>query len=78
MSGNKAADLYGVPRSTLKDRLSGRVSRGTNSGPVPYLSATEEEELSTRLLDTSKIVYGKTRCDVTCLVETYVRQKGVL
>ena len=78
MSGNKAADLHGVPRSTLKDRLSGRVSHGTKSGPVPYLSVTEEEELSTHLLDASKIGYGKTRRDVMCLVETYVRQKGTL
>ena len=33
MSANKAADLHGVPRSTLKDRLSGRVVHGTNPGP---------------------------------------------
>ena len=26
LSANKAADLHGVPRSTLKDRLSGRVT----------------------------------------------------
>ena len=50
MSSNKAADLHDVPRSTLKDRLSGRVSHGTKSGPVPYLSVTEEEELSTHYL----------------------------
>ena len=29
LSGNKAADLHGVPRSTLKDRLTGRVVHGT-------------------------------------------------
>ena len=64
MSGNKAADLNGVPRSTLKDRLSGR---GTKSGPKPYLSVT------THLLDAAKIGYGKTWRDVMCLVETYMR-----
>ena len=30
---NKAALLHGVPPTTLKDRLSGRVFHGTNSGP---------------------------------------------
>ena len=30
LSGNRAADLHGVPRSTLKDRLSGRVQHGVN------------------------------------------------
>ena len=28
-----------VPRSTLKDRISGRVIHGTNPGPRPYLSS---------------------------------------
>ena len=45
---------------------------------MPYLSVTEEAQLSTHLLDAAKIGYGKTRPDVMCLVETYVRQKGVL
>ncbi len=36
------------------------------------LSAMEEEELSTHLLDSSKIGYGKTRRDVMCLVEKYM------
>ena len=35
MSANKAADLHGVPRLMLKDRLSGRVTHGPNSGPKP-------------------------------------------
>ena len=31
---DRAADQYGVPRTTLKDRLSGRVIQGTNPGPM--------------------------------------------
>ena len=38
MSANKAANLFGVPRSMLKDRLSGRVVHGTKPGPKPYLT----------------------------------------
>ena len=34
MSCNHAADTHGVPRSTLKDRISGRVIHGKNPGPV--------------------------------------------
>ena len=44
-SANKAAIMYSVPRSTLKDRLSGRVSHGTKPGPCPYLQPSEEREL---------------------------------
>ena len=39
MSANKAADLFGVPRSTLKYR--GRVVHDTKPGPKPYLTRDE-------------------------------------
>ena len=65
--GNKAADLHGVPRSTLKDRLSGRVQHGTKPGPAPYLSKAEESELSAHLVHVANMGYGKTQRDVKCV-----------
>ena len=41
ISINKAALLHGVPPTTLKDRLSGRVEHGTKPGPVKYLNNEE-------------------------------------
>ena len=38
-----AARLFGVPRSTLRDRAAGNVKRGTNPGPIPYLTNAEEQ-----------------------------------
>ena len=38
MGINRAALEFGVPRSTLKDRVSGRVSHGAKSGRAPYRS----------------------------------------
>jgi len=35
-SGNKGTDLHGVPCSTLKDCLSGKVHCDVKSGTVPY------------------------------------------
>ena len=64
LSANKAADLHGVPRSTLKDRLSGCVAHGVKLGPRPYLTAEEEAELSSHLLQASDMGLGKTRQDV--------------
>lgn len=78
LSANRAADLHGVPRSTLKDRLSGRVIHGTKPGPKPYLTVDEEAELSQHLLQASAMGLGKTRRDVKCLVEVCVRKKGTL
>ena len=51
---------------------------GTKPGPRPYLSTGEETELSSHLLQVAKMGFGQTRCDVKCLVETYVKQKGTL
>ena len=42
---NRSALQYGVPKSTLKDRIAGRVKHGTKPGPVTYLETKEEEEL---------------------------------
>ena len=78
LSANRAADLHGVPRSSLKDRLSGRVKHGTKPGPKPYLTVDEEGELSQHLLQASAMRLGKTRRDVKCLVEVCVRKKGTL
>lgn len=40
---HQAAKEHGVPKSTLKDTLSGRVVHGTNPGPRPYLNKQEDE-----------------------------------
>ena len=45
MGMNRAAIEHGVPRTSLKDRLSGRVIHGTNIGPKPYLTQEEENNL---------------------------------
>ena len=34
---NRSAVMYGVPSTTLKDRISGRVVHGTRPGPRPYI-----------------------------------------
>ena len=41
LPANKAARLYGVSPSTLKDQLSGRVVHGVKPGPRPYLITKE-------------------------------------
>ena len=50
VSINKASELYGVPKTTLKDRLSGLVAHGTKPGPKPYLHLEEEKELVDHLI----------------------------
>jgi len=66
---NAAAAQFGVPPSTLRDRLSGRVVHGTHPGPAPYLEKDEETQLVEYLTSTSKVGYGKTRKQVMNIVE---------
>ena len=76
MKVNRASRVYEVPRTTLKDRLSGRVKHGTNPGPTPYLTCDEEAELATFLIECSGIGYGKTKQEVINIVRRTAAKKG--
>ena len=78
MSVLRASTLYDVPRTTLQDRVKGRVKHGNKPGPTTYLTTAEEEELASFLMEVSKVGYGKTRKEVKLLVEAVAREKGVL
>ena len=79
MGVNQAALEFEVLRTTtLKDRISGRVIHGgTNTGRKPYLSLEVEKELVELLLKCSKMGYGKTRGEVTKIVEATMQKKGM-
>ena len=74
----RVAEEHGVPVSTLRDRISGRVLHGTKPGPKPYLSSAEEGELSSFLQLCSNTGYGRTRSDVLCITRSVAAEKGVL
>ncbi|ORU94637.1 MAG: hypothetical protein A6F71_09420 [Cycloclasticus sp. symbiont of Poecilosclerida sp. M] len=61
--------LLGVPPSTLKDRISGRVKHGTKSGPIPYLDEPEEEELVDFLKKSATLGCGKTKREVFIILK---------
>ena len=61
VSINKVSEMYGVPKTTLKDRLRGRVVYGTKPGPKPYWRCSEERELIDHLTKLSDLGMGKTR-----------------
>ena len=72
---NQAARDHGVPPTTLKDRISGRVLHGSKPGPTPYLSEEEESELQKYLIDCSNLGYGKTRQQVISIVKNVAQKK---
>ena len=75
---NQVALDHGIPKTTLKDRVSGRVTHGTIPGPTPYLSTVEEDELGNFLKSCAEVGYGKTRRDAMGIAESVAVDKGVL
>ena len=45
MGINRAALEFRIPKTTLKDRVAGRVQHGCKFRRAPYLTLDEEEEL---------------------------------
>ena len=72
---NRAAEEYNVPKTTLQNRLSGRVKHGTKSGPGSYLTSSEETELAKFLIDVCKMGHGKTKREVIDIVKRTVKKK---
>ena len=72
----QAAEEHGVPRSTLHDRVTGKVVPGTKSGPRKHLTSLEEEEFVEFLKHCSAIGYGKTRKQAVSLVQEALDKKG--
>ena len=74
----RAAQTYGVPRSTLQDRVHGKVTHGVKPGPRPYLAPAEEKELSMFIVDVAKAGYGKTRKEIKAIAENVANDKGII
>ena len=72
---NRAARDDGIPATTLKDRLSGRVKENCHFGQSRYLNDTEENELSTFVKNCASIGYGKTKKEVMRIVKTHAKDK---
>ena len=72
----RAAVNYGVPKSTLHDRISGRSIHGKKPGPEPYLTLTEEKSLSDFLKEVASVGYGKSRSDIMRITEQVLKDKG--
>ena len=87
MGVSRASSNFGVPKTTLRDRIlgrvqhgrdriSGRVQHGSKSGPQPYLTEDEEEELASFLKQASQVGYGKTKKEVLAIIQKMVQKKG--
>ena len=72
----RAAEMFNIPRSTLHDRVSGRIAIDSKAGRKPYLSVEEEEELVYFFLKCAKIGYASTQSEALALVQRIVESKA--
>lgn len=72
-----AALRFSVARSTLHDRVSGKVKEGSKRGPPTYLTIEEEEELASFLLRCADIGYAHSLPQVLALVQNIIDSKGI-
>ena len=73
-----AARTHSVSRSTLQDRVHGKVTHGAQPGPRPYLAPAEEKELAMFVVDVAKAGYGKTRKQIKAIAENVAVEKGTI
>ena len=69
MSVRKAAEEYGVPRSTLHDRVTGKVALKARSGPKKHLTDEEEASLVDYLIGCASVGYAKSCKDVLAIAQ---------
>ena len=77
LSIRKVSDMYGIPRSTLHDHVSGKVAYGAKCGPDPYLDLEEEEELASFLIRSAEVGYPHTKKQTFALVQQMLDKKGI-
>ena len=73
----QAATMYGVPVTTLRDRVSGRIPFGKKSGPTRYLTNQEEDELVCFVIGCAEVGYSYTRQDILDLVQEILIRKDI-
>ena len=78
MTVREAAAQFSVPKSTLHDRISGKVQPGSVYGPPRYLDEEEEEELVRWIEGCAQIGHAKSVCEIRAIFEAIVAKKNAL
>ncbi|XP_033761495.1 jerky protein homolog-like [Pecten maximus] len=75
----KVAEEYGVPKSTLSDRITGRVSSDPTirPGPRPTISIQGEQSLVEYIKVCAQIGFGRTKQQVLSIVGDIVREGDI-
>ena len=61
--------IYGIPKSTLLDKVNGRRPLVAKAGPDPVLTQDKEQKLATWCAEMANIGYGQTRNELLNMVK---------
>ena len=73
MSCRRAAEEYGIPRTTLYDKVSGKAPLKAKVGGKRYLTDDEESKLVEFLVGCASVGYAKSRRDVLAIAQQIAR-----
>ena len=73
-----AARVHGVPKTSLHNRIKGKVVHGVKPGPKQYLSVEEETELAEFAIEAASVGCGQTRKQIMTIAENVAKDKGIL
>ena len=76
LSIRRSALEYDVPKSTLGDRVSGKVLPGAKSGRTRYLN-DDEDDLVRFLINCGKIGFPRSRMEVMAIVQQFCESKRI-
>ena len=77
MSIRRAAEFYGIPKSTICDKLNGRTPMARNKGPPTKLSTELENRIEHWIKHMARIGYGQSRTDILDKVEELLNKLNV-
>ena len=77
MSVRKAAAEYGVPQSTLHNKVTGKVALRVKSGSKNHLTDEEEASLVEFLVGSASIGYAKSQKDVLAIAQQILSARTV-
>ena len=73
----RASEFYGIPKSTLSDKVSGCTPLSKKKGPELMLSRELEDRIEKWLIKMARISYGQTKNDVLNKVQELVKKMGI-
>ena len=77
MSIRRAAELYGIPKSTICDKLNGKMPIGQKKGPPMKLSPELEDRIEKWIIHMARIGYGQMMSDILDKVEELLNKLNI-